>query len=69
MPNNEQRKKIYTRFGGEVEIVKGDYDYQEKGEIDIKRLDDGKIMKTYIHELKADGGINTIIEEIERVNG
>jgi predicted SpoU family rRNA methylase len=55
---------IYSRFGGEVEILWGDI---KKGEVDIKFKDDGSTMKTYIYELRADDGINEIEKEIKKV--
>lgn len=41
---------IRTRFGSEVEIIKGDIN---TGFVDVKRKSDGKVFKTYISELRG----------------
>jgi len=53
---------IYTRFGSEIKIVRGNID---TGEVDIQ-YPNGKVRETYIHELRATEGIKEIHEAIER---
>ncbi len=53
---------IYSRFGGEFEIVSGDLD---TGMVVSKRKEDGKIFPDcHITEFRADGGIQEIKEAI-----
>ena len=56
---------IYTRFGSVVKVTGGDI---EAGEVDVIREDIPGIKKTYINELKADGGFNEICEAIDAAN-
>ena len=57
---------IYTRFGTEVEIHGGD---TKTGDVSIIRVGiDFKPLKTTIAELRADGGINEIMAEVDRIN-
>ena len=55
---------IYTRFGSEVYIVKGDL---TTGNVTIRFLDDGTDMRTNCSELKADNGLIEIEKAIEEV--
>lgn len=56
---------INTRFGSEVTVVGGDID---KGEIDVIRKVDGKLLQGWINEYKADGGIQEIVDAINKAN-
>jgi hypothetical protein len=56
---------IYTRFGSEVWIVKGDL---TTGNVTIRFLDDGDEMQVNCSELKADNGFAEIEAEIEKLN-
>jgi len=55
---------IYTKFGTQVDVVGGDV---RKAEVEV-RMGDGEILKTFVGELKADGGLREIIDEIWRAN-
>jgi hypothetical protein len=52
---------VYTRFGLEVKIVKGD---MTTGEATIE-YKDGARREVWMGDLKADGGINEIDEAIQ----
>ena len=54
---------IYS-YGTEVEVVSGDFD---KGTVDVRRVEDNSILKTYVYELKADGGAGEIVRAILQV--
>lgn len=56
---------IYTRYGLAVTIIKGDI---EKGEVDVKYKEDGRVRETTIDFLRADEGIQEIHETIEKAN-
>jgi len=53
---------IYTNFGTPVEVIGGDI---EEGFVTISRLDEPGQTTTPINTLKADGGIEEIIQAIE----
>jgi hypothetical protein len=55
---------IYSRFGNEVEICGGD---SFKGIATVKR-EDGKTEKVFVGFLKADGGIDEILAQINAAN-
>ncbi len=50
---------VYTRFGSPIQVM--DYDSRD-GWVAYERLKDGSNHDCHISELKADGGINEIIE-------
>lgn len=56
---------IQTRFGSEVTVLGGDFN---KGTVEVKRVSDGEVMKTYVYELKADGGAGEIVRAILAAN-
>ena len=56
---------IYTRFGSPVEIISVD---TKAGTVRIKFIDDGFVDDRCINELKADKGIDEIIEAIQECN-
>jgi len=55
---------IRTRFGTEVDVVGGD---MGKAEVDVRMLD-GTILKVFVYDLKAEGGLSEIIEAISKAN-
>ena len=55
---------ITTRFGSIVTVKSGNIAIDE---VDVIR-EDGRILHTYISELKADGGIEEIEEAIKKAN-
>lgn len=56
---------IYSRFGSEFEIIKGDLD---TGMVTGRRKDDGKIFPDcHITEFRADGGIQEIHQAIHNL--
>ncbi len=57
---------IYSRFGGEFEIVSGDL---ETGMVVGKRKKDGKVFPAcHITEFRADDGLKEIAEAIRTAN-
>jgi|GEM_PF-2082528 len=58
---------IYTRFGNKARIISGNI---EKNEVDIIVTYPSKVKlyKTFIHELKADNGIEEIHQAIIKAN-
>ena len=55
---------IYTQFGSEVKIISGNV---HSGDVNIK-FDDGEILQSQIINLKSDGGIQEVLDEIEAAN-
>lgn len=55
---------ITTRYGTPVQIIGGNFD---KGTVDVQR-EDGSVLKTYVYELKADGGAGEIVRAILKAN-
>lgn len=56
-------KMIYTRFGSFVTINNGN---KETGDVCVMRKD-GSTLDTHISQLKADGGIEEIMNAIDEV--
>ena len=55
---------IYTRYGSEVEIIASNAD---KTMVNVRFIEDDFIDTKSVLELKADGGINEIMEAINAV--
>lgn len=55
---------IRTRYGSEVKIIKGDV---EAGTVDV-RTETGIRRGVWISELRSNGGINEIMNEIKKAN-
>jgi hypothetical protein len=60
-PRQKGEVMIYTRFGTPAKIIRGDL---ETCKVSIL-TDDGRKIKTYTHELRADDGLKEIIEAIQ----
>lgn len=56
---------IKTLAGSEVEVVSGSI-YSD--EVEVKRIRDGRILKTFTSELVADGGLQEISDAINTVD-
>ena len=56
---------IKTIQGSEVEVVSGSI-YSD--EIDVRRIRDGRILKTFVDQLVADGGVEEINKAIHAVD-
>ena len=56
---------IKTIQGSEVEVVSGSI-YSD--EIDVRRIRDGRILKTFVDQLVADGGVEEINKAIIAVD-
>ena len=57
---------IYTQYGSEVEIIASN---EEKTMVNVKFVEDGFIDTKSVIELKADGGINEIMDAINKLIG
>lgn len=60
--SENQRPEITTRYGSPCEIIWAD---KETGVVNVRRLEDGQELHTYIYELRAPGGFREIVQVID----